>query len=240
MKERSTLIIIDGDVLVYQTCFVVEREFAESGREVLDKRTPLRYYLYNMIKQTMNILGVFKYLVALSCPTKEGFRYAKYSDYKQNRENLKKPELLPLCREVLEGGFPCIQEPTLEADDVMGILATQPGTRRIMASVDKDMATVPGLWFNPNKKPYRVYIGTHSSALRAHAMQTLTGDRVDNIKGCPGIGPVKAAKLLEDVPDDKLWEKVEGVFKKKKALDEYEKSKFLTRILTWKEYKIKI
>ena len=39
--------------------------------------------------------------------------------------------------------------------------------------------------------------------------QMLVGDTVDNIKGCPGIGPVKAKKVLEPgMSEGRLYESV--------------------------------
>jgi DNA polymerase-1 len=90
---------------------------------------------------------------------------------------------------------PVIEWPTLEGDDVCGILATEPYKgKRTVASIDKDLANIPGTLFNPRTEATHQI--TEESARIWHLMQTLTGDPTDGYKGCPGIGEIKAAKLL--------------------------------------------
>ena len=85
----------------------------------------------------------------------------------------------------------------LEADDVMGLLATRPSKEdRIMVSEDKDMQTVPALLYNPNKSRLGVRQITPEEAERFHLWQTITGDQTDGYPGCPGSGPTAADRLL--------------------------------------------
>ena len=42
-------------------------------------------------------------------------------------------------------------------------------------------------------------------------MQTLIGDIADGYKGCPGIGAVKAKKLLDEAP---VWATVKDAYEK--------------------------
>jgi DNA polymerase-1 len=79
----------------------------------------------------------------------------------------------------------------------MGILATSPmpKTQRIIISQDKDMQTIPTqVW----RKGDLVTV-TEAEADYYHMFQTLIGDITDGYKGCPGIGKVKAEKLLADL-----------------------------------------
>jgi DNA polymerase-1 len=85
----------------------------------------------------------------------------------------------------------------LEADDVMGILATKPGKdKKIIVSRDKDMRTIPAMVWDGT----RFFNITQEQADYQHLLQTLTGDASDGYKGCPGIGPKKAEKLLDAGP----------------------------------------
>jgi DNA polymerase-1 len=43
-------------------------------------------------------------------------------------------------------------------------------------------------------------------------MQALTGDQTDGYQGCPGVGPVKAEKILSKVKDGKYYEAVRDTF----------------------------
>lgn len=134
--------------------------------------------------------------------------------YKENRSKNRKPVLLKRLKEwVLETYPECQMIPRLEGDDVMGIRATC-GKKHtyIMASIDKDMKTVPGTHYNFDKgTTFKV---TPKEAEMYHMTQTLTGDVIDGYKGLPGCGPAKAKKILERKNDKTLWEKVVEAYEK--------------------------
>jgi 5'-3' exonuclease len=75
---------------------------------------------------------------------------------------------------------------------VLGILATRNPDDTIICSTDKDMRTVPCMLWD-DKELTKI---TEAEADYRHLYQTLVGDASDGYPGCPGIGPVKAAKLL--------------------------------------------
>jgi DNA polymerase-1 len=140
---------------------------------------------------------------------KANWRKALYPEYKANRGE--KPEMIPALREFMQKEWYTFIRPTLEADDVLGILATSGGKiggRKIIVSIDKDMKTIPGLLYNPNHPKDGVVKIVQSEADYNHMFQTLTGDRVDNYPGCVGVGPKKAEKILEGENGDTLWERV--------------------------------
>ena len=88
----------------------------------------------------------------------------------------------------------------LEADDLLGILATTlpKYSDAIVVSLDKDLRTIPGRHLNPSKEtsPAVVRVITELEADTAWLMQTLMGDSTDGYTGVPGIGPKKAEKIL--------------------------------------------
>jgi DNA polymerase-1 len=174
------------------------------------------------IKDLMEKLNGDKLVVCLSVPTDEGFRIKVLPTYKGNRLNVQKPVLLAQVKEYLATEYPSYTRPTLEADDVMGILATHPklhpGTK-VIVSEDKDMNTIPGLLFNPkkHKKPVRI---SEEQADFYHLYQTLTGDTTDGYKGCPGIGPVKARDILVCSPIGEEWAGVVEAYESKGLTEE--------------------
>jgi 5'-3' exonuclease len=85
----------------------------------------------------------------------------------------------------------------LEADDIVGYLAYKPEFGEcIICSPDKDLKQIPGTLYDYKKG--EMMIITPEAAEDHFKMQMLCGDATDNIKGVPGLGPVKArAKLSE-------------------------------------------
>lgn len=87
-----------------------------------------------------------------------------------------------------------------EADDAIRIWATRLGIGNyVICSVDKDLNLIPGDHFDPktdDKEKRFWYMEPEASAMFFWE-QMLTGDSIDNIPGIRGIGPKKAATLLE-------------------------------------------
>jgi DNA polymerase-1 len=120
--------------------------------------------------------------------------------YKASRATVERPELLYKLKDWLAERFPHDRRRTLEADDVMGILATEPhqGTR-IIVSQDKDMRTIPGYLYRPFEEKPEIEFITEDEADHYHLYQTLTGDAVDCYPGCPGVGKMKAEAALRSL-----------------------------------------
>lgn len=123
------------------------------------------------------------------------FRHGLYPPYKANRKRHRKPagyrQLLAWAQQaadVRRWGVRILDD--VEADDVLGVLQ-EPGD--IIASIDKDMLTLPGLHWRGNG----VVEVSQRQADMAFFAQALTGDKADNYPGCPGVGPVKAAQILD-------------------------------------------
>ena len=100
----------------------------------------------------------------------------------------------------------------LEGDDVLGLLAGDSKIKggTIIVSIDKDLKTIPGFHYNPMRREEGVIEVTMAQANYNHLLQTLTGDAVDGYSGCPGIGPKKAEKVLENPS----WESVVSAYNK--------------------------
>ena len=83
--------------------------------------------------------------------------------------------------------------PTLEADDALGIYATQnPGN--VICSPDKDMRQIPGKLFDMSE----LMNVKDAEGKRWHLVQTLAGDQTDGYSGVPGIGVKRAVTLFEE------------------------------------------
>jgi DNA polymerase-1 len=146
-------------------------------------------------------------------------------DYKNNRANSRKPLAYAELREQVEADYKCKAFPGLEADDVLGIVATTPSVVKswqpIIVSQDKDMQTIPtSVW-----RQGELVNVTEEMADYYHMFQTLVGDTSDGYKGCPGVGKVKAEKLLTSTAEEAeaftpeeqralRWQRVVATFEK--------------------------
>lgn len=201
------VLLIDGDQFLFKACVAVEKEILWDDQN---------HVLYSNVNEAWGVLTdmltrIFERFKteehALTFSTAPNFRMDIDPTYKNNRVTRK-----PLCyvtlREKLEGSYNCVGMPGLEADDVMGILATKPGSkaRRIIVSQDKDMRTIPATVWNGKDLTHV----TEAEADRFHLYQALIGDTSDGYPGCPGVGPVAAEELLTE---PYIWESYEHVMK---------------------------
>lgn len=149
---------------------------------------------------------------ALICLTPAGksYRYLLHDAYKANRATFRRPEMLRPLQALVAARKPfrTLSVRGLEADDLCGISSTslqKAGLREpVIVSIDKDMLQIPGLSYSWMAAARRQEIGvltetTEFEGDRMHLYQTLVGDAVDNYTGCPGIGPKKADKLLNEM-----------------------------------------
>lgn len=223
-------LLIDSDILAYKAAAVNQTTYKwdeEITSVVSDLPAAIRK-VDQRIEEWVEILDTDNVIVCLT--DRENWRKDVLPTYKENRKNVVKPVLLDAVKEHLAAHYPTYIRATLEADDVMGILSTHQRLgvgRKIIVSEDKDMKTIPGLLYNPDKdsKPHRI---TRRQADWWHMYQTLVGDTTDGYKGCPGIGHVKAVALLDEAsaeaPDGSwnrvVWEKVAALYDKKGLTEE--------------------
>lgn len=210
-------LLIDGDIFVYKTATVCETP-TDWGHDIWTLHA-IPSEGIETIDATLNKLKddfeADELVVCLSDAV-VNFRKAVYPLYKSNRSDKRKPMLIPVLREHLVANYGAYIRPALEADDLLGILSTWSGCtgEKIIVTADKDLKGVPGLFVNI-KEPDTIHEISLGEADRWHMVQTLTGDQCDGYGGCPGIGPVKAEKLLKDYTTyADMWPVVEAEFMK--------------------------
>jgi hypothetical protein len=132
--------------------------------------------------------GNFRNDIAVTAPYK-GQRVAdKPVHYQALRDHL-----------VNSWGFEVVQG--IEADDAVGIAAyALAEDESIMVHIDKDLNQFRGWHYNYRKK--EKYYVSEFEGLKSFYTQILTGDRIDNIVGLKGIGPVKAKRILEECTNE--------------------------------------
>lgn len=131
------------------------------------------------------------------------FRFEIYPEYKANRKNAHKPVHYKALRNFAVKHMGAVVCDNIEADDEINIRANELAAQDkefCVVTVDKDLNQIPGWHYDWRKK--RLYDVTLEEARECLYVQVLQGDSVDNIKGCPGIGPAKATKALKHAEDD--------------------------------------
>jgi DNA polymerase-1 len=159
----------------------------------------------------------------------ENFRKKIDPAYKGHR-NRKKPCGYRRVINELARHYEVIKLNTLEADDALGIYATE-NKGNIICSPDKDMLQIPGQVFNM-KETVTV---TPEEGKRWHYIQTMAGDATDGYSGIPGIGVKRAAALLDQ--HGLKWSTVVDAFKEKDLGEDVAlMNARLAKILTNEEY----
>ena len=197
----NTTVLLDGDIVAYKHASGSEVA-TDWGDDIWSLWTDMRQAIQQMeadIKFTAKNLKATKILIALT--GKENFRKNIDPTYKNSRKTSRKPMgLVPLKEHLVKEWAAEIVEP-LEADDLLGVWATDPsfckGSRKVIVSTDKDMRTIPCELWNPNKAEEGIKKISKEAADRFHLYQTLVGDSTDGYSGCPTIGHTRAERVLE-------------------------------------------
>jgi DNA polymerase-1 len=220
-------VLIDGDVVVY----IVAEGVADSYEIKTEETDDFIYrnigwankqqaidYVENLIDKICRDCKADSVAICLS-DMKSNFRKVINPNYKANRKAIK-PILYEFIRDYLTtSGYKLYEKPSLEADDVIGILAT---TDRIIKgdkvvwSFDKDFKTIPCKFHRakPTGKSESKLI-TPEEADWWFMYQTLIGDTVDGYYGCKGIGEKTAKKILGKIGEfslEEMWTKVVDTF----------------------------
>jgi len=190
--------LIDGDIIAYRAGFSSnELTLAEALLKTDD--------LVNKTLEDTNYFTEGNHQVFLTGKGNFRFDIAKTAKYKGNRKDSAKPVHLPAIREHLCDKYDAIVSSEEEADDLIGIAATDYGKNALVATIDKDMLQIPCFHYHLNKRFLSV-VGEFQG-LKFFYTQILTGDSADNIIGLYKCGPVKAKKLLRDCNTEiELWD----------------------------------
>ncbi|MDH5728594.1 MAG: DNA polymerase I [Gammaproteobacteria bacterium] len=206
--QHSLLILVDGSSYLFRAYHAMPN-FTNSKGE----HTGAIFGVVNMVKRLMRDYPDADIVMVFDAKGKT-FRNDLYTEYKAHRppmpEDLR-AQIMPL-HEILEAmGLPLIVTPGVEADDVIGTLATQASERKqnvIISTGDKDLAQLVD--------EHVTLINTMTETLmdsngvkekfgvppdRIVDYLALIGDTSDNIPGIPKVGPKTAVKWLETYGD---------------------------------------
>ncbi len=230
-------LLIDADLLACQFAYAYEASRARNTDDILDM-DDASWAISGFDSAVERMLIETGTKNPVLCFTgSDNFRYSILPTYKLNRQGRPKPILLDTLIEHAWDTWACKAVDCLEADDVMGIMATSLPGCYVIATIDKDLKQIPGIHYNWRKERLRKV--QSSEADYWFYFQVLTGDSTDGYAGCPGIGVKRARTVLKGVTEDP-WACVVATFKSK-GLTEADAlvQARVARILRAKDYNFK-
>ncbi len=218
-KGKRRFLLIDGNSLTYRAFFALPTDLATASGQVTNAVFGFTSMLINMLRDHPSDGVVVAFDRAE--PT---FRHERVAGYKAGRAET--PDILRqqmgLVREVIQVlGITMVDQPGVEADDILATLATQArdnGDDVIVVTGDRDayqLVEDPHVKVLYNKRgvsDYALYdedgieekTGVRPDKYVLYA--AMRGDKSDNLPGVPGVGEKTAAKLLNTYGD------LDGIF----------------------------
>ncbi|MFA0194208.1 DNA polymerase I [Vibrio artabrorum] len=215
----NPLILIDGSSYLYRAFHAYPGTM--SNGEI---PTNAVYGVVNMLRSMMRQFASDRIAVIFDAKGKT-FRDDMYPEYKANRPPMPddlRCQIEPLHNVIRAMGLPLISIPGVEADDVIGTLASQAsamGMPVLISTGDKDMAqlvddnvTLINTMTNVvmDREGVIDKFGIPPELIIDYL--ALMGDKVDNIPGVPGVGDKTATALLQGIGSiEKLYQNLDDI-----------------------------
>jgi len=241
MVEKKKLFLVDGSSYIYRAFFALPHLSTSDGIP-----TNAVYVFTAMLQRLVNDYKPSLIAIVLDAPGPT-FRHEVYQSYKANRPKM--PDSLaaqiPYIKEVIQAfNIPVVEKEGFEADDIIATLAKQAeadGAEVTIITGDKDLLQlVTGhiTLFDTMKDTatdvdaVKKKIGvTPEQAIEVFG---LTGDKIDNVPGVPGIGDKTAIELIQQFGSiEAIYQNLDAIPKKKvrEALSNHREQAFLSRQL---------
>ncbi|MGL4473577.1 MAG: DNA polymerase I, partial [Shewanella sp.] len=199
----NPLILIDGSSYLYRAYYAPPHLTNSKG-----EATGAVYGVVNMLRSLLRQYSPSHIAVVFDAKGKT-FRNDMYSEYKAQRPPMPddlRSQIEPLHKIIKAMGLPLISITGVEADDVIGTLASQAcaeGRATLISTGDKDMAqlvsdnvilinTMTDTVMGPLEVTEKFGVGPD----RIIDLLALMGDKADNIPGLPGVGEKTAVALI--------------------------------------------
>ena len=209
-EPKKTLLLVDGSSYLYRAFFAGGDSMSVTLPDGTVQKTGAVRIMINMMNSLRKEYPA-DYVACVFDAKGPTFRDAIYPEYKAQRSPMPddlRSQIAPIHEVVRLMGWPVLDVPGVEADDVIGTLAVtaaSQGINVIISSGDKDLAQLVN--------EHIAIIDTMSGKVRDLAgveaefgvparlmldYQMLVGDQVDNVPGVQGVGPKTAVKLLQE------------------------------------------
>ncbi len=211
MSKPRSLLLVDGSSYLYRAYHALPPLTNSQGEP-----TGAVYGVLNMLHKLIRDVQPELLAVVMDAPGKT-FRDELYAEYKANRPPMPddlRQQVEPLTEAIEALGLPLIRIAGVEADDVIGTLATQAAQGKlstVISTGDKDMAqlvseritlldTMPR---GTSREPRAMDAAGVLEKFQVRADQivdylALVGDSSDNIPGVPKVGAKTAVALLAE------------------------------------------
>jgi len=202
--------LIDSSIYIFRAWYVYDDSIRDSNGNPSNAVFGFCDFLYQLIRQKQPQFIA----CAFDSSQKQSYRKELYPQYKANREPA--PEELKIqfahCRDFCKAvGIADFVSDRYEADDIIGSLAhrlRQQGMAVTIVSADKDLAQLilgeEDAWWDFARGKVLNHRGVEQHfGVRPHQiadMLALTGDKIDNIPGIPGVGTTTASRILKKFP----------------------------------------
>lgn len=200
---ENPLVLVDGSSYLYRAYYAPPHLTNSKG-----EATGAVYGVINMLRSLLNQYEPSQMAVVFDAKGKT-FRNDMYEDYKANRPAMPddlRTQIEPLHQIIRAMGLPLVCIPGVEADDVIGTIATQAsqeGRAVLISTGDKDMAqlvdenvtlinTMTNTVMGPDEVKAKFGVGPELII----DFLALQGDKSDNIPGLPGVGEKTAVAML--------------------------------------------
>lgn len=200
-STTKPLILVDGSSYLFRAFHALPPLTNSKGEP-----TGAMHGVLNMLDRLRKDYDPEYMVVIFDAPGKT-FRDALYPEYKANRPSMPdelRSQIEPLLEIIRAQGYPLLIVPDVEADDVIGTLATMYDGKVVISTGDKDMAqlvTEDVHLINTMSNTYADVEGVKEkfgvSPERIRDYLALIGDKVDNVPGVEKVGPKTAVKWLD-------------------------------------------
>ena len=199
--------LIDSSIYIFRAWYIYDASITDRDGNPANAVFGFADFLYQLIRQKQPS----HVACAFDASQTSSYRKELYPQYKANREPA--PDELKvqfaLCREFCRAiGLAEFGSDRFEADDIIGTLAEHyrnQGFAITVVSADKDLAQLitgdEDQWWDfargnlLDRTGVKQHFGVHPHQIAD--MLALSGDKVDNIPGIPGVGYTTAARLLQ-------------------------------------------
>ena len=208
MKKQNRLILIDGSAYIFRAYYALPPMSRSDG-------TPVNavFGFTNMLVKLIEDYSQEK-LVVIFDAARENFRNKIYPAYKANRGETPEdliPQFALIKNCVKAFNIPQLELEGYEADDIIATytnLAQKNHFHSLIISSDKDLMQLVNEKVEMLDPMKNKHIGVNEviekfgvEPEKVIQIQALTGDKVDNIPGAPGIGPKTALELIKEFGD---------------------------------------